>query len=271
VGFRENKTALPPSTPQRTQHVPMMENNVPEAIQNNVLGTKITADLAVKHGTGKFVMVSTDKAVNPTNIMGCSKRICEIYVQSLSRQVSAGTGGTQFITTRFGNVLRFERLGNPAFQEQIRRGGPVTVTHPEIIRYFMTIPRLANSCWEAGAMGGGRRDLHFRYGKSREDIGAGEKDDYPVGREAREDRVHGAAARRKAVRRAVERYGARAATSHDKIMIANVREYDFDVVAKEVDELIALSLTADDRRIVAKMKAIVPRVSKYHTPLFEGI
>lgn len=252
------------------KHVPMMENNVPEAIQNNVLGTKITADLAVKHGTGKFVMVSTDKAVNPTNIMGCSKRICEIYVQSLSRQVSAGTGGTQFITTRFGNVLGSNGSVIPLFKEQIRRGGPVTVTHPEIIRYFMTIPEACQLVLEAGAMGEGGEIYIFDMGSPVKISELAKRMIILSGARHVKIEYTGLRQGEKLYEELLNDMEHVQPTSHDKIMIANVREYDFDVVAKEVDELIALSLTADDRRIVAKMKAIVPEFQSTNS-LFEGI
>ncbi|MDE7109597.1 MAG: polysaccharide biosynthesis protein, partial [Muribaculaceae bacterium] len=139
------------------KHVPMMEDNPYEAVVNNVDGTRVIADLAVKYGTKKFVMVSTDKAVNPTNVMGCSKRICEIYVQSLDKAIKEGEvkGATQFVTTRFGNVLGSNGSVIPIFEEQIRKGGPITVTHPDIIRFFMLIPEACKLVIEAGTMGKG--------------------------------------------------------------------------------------------------------------------
>ena len=148
------------------KHVPMMEDNVSESIQINVFGTRTLADLAVKYGAEKFVMISTDKAVNPTNVMGCSKRICEIYVQSLAKKLQEKGGHvTQFITTRFGNVLGSNGSVIPRFRDQIQRGGPVTVTHPEIIRYFMTIPEACRLVLEAGSMGNGGEIYIFDMGK----------------------------------------------------------------------------------------------------------
>ena len=143
----------------------MMEDNVSESIQINVFGTRTLADLAVKYGAEKFVMISTDKAVNPTNVMGCSKRICEIYVQSLAKKIMKEGGKTQFITTRFGNVLGSNGSVIPRFRDQIQRGGPVTVTHPEIIRYFMTIPEACRLVLEAGSMGNGGEIYIFDMGK----------------------------------------------------------------------------------------------------------
>jgi FlaA1/EpsC-like NDP-sugar epimerase len=252
------------------KHVPMMENNVPEAIHNNVLGTRTIADLAVKYGTGKFLMVSTDKAVNPSNVMGCSKRICEIYVQSLNRHVNGGTSGTQFITTRFGNVLGSNGSVIPLFKEQIRRGGPVTVTHPDIIRYFMTIPEACQLVLEAGAMGEGGEIYIF-------DMGNPVKIDDLAKRMiklsgAKQVRIEYTGLRQgeKLYEELLNDMENVKPTSHDKIMIANVREYDFKEVTRQVDELITLSLTADDRTIVAKMKEIVPEFQSTNN-LFEDI
>ncbi|MDU1015177.1 MAG: nucleoside-diphosphate sugar epimerase/dehydratase, partial [Parabacteroides sp.] len=149
------------------KHVPMMEDNPEESVRNNVDGTRVIADLAVKYGTRKFVMVSTDKAVNPTNVMGCSKRICEIYVQSLDQAIKDGkvSGRTQFVTTRFGNVLGSNGSVIPLFKEQIKRGGPVTVTHKDIIRFFMLIPEACKLVLEAGTMGNGGEIFVFDMGK----------------------------------------------------------------------------------------------------------
>ena len=252
------------------KHVPMMENNVPEAIQNNVLGTKIIADLAVKHGTGKFVMISTDKAVNPTNVMGCSKRICEIYVQSLNRYVNAGTAGTQFITTRFGNVLGSNGSVIPLFKEQIKRGGPVTVTHPEIIRYFMTIPEACQLVLEAGAMGEGGEIYIFDMGNPVRILELAKRMITLSGAKHVKIEYTGLRQGEKLYEELLNDKEYVQPTSHDKIMIANVREYDFDMVARQVDELIALSRTGDDLRIVSKMKAIVPEFQSTNS-LFEDI
>jgi len=252
------------------KHVPMMENNVPEAIQNNVLGTKIIADLAVKHGTEKFVMVSTDKAVNPSNVMGCSKRICEIYVQSLNRYVNAGANGTQFITTRFGNVLGSSGSVIPLFKEQIKRGGPVTVTHPEIIRYFMTIPEACQLVLEAGAMGEGGEIYIFDMGSPVKISELAKRMITLSGAKNVKIEYTGLRQGEKLYEELLNDKEHVQPTSHDKIMIANVREYDFEDVARQVDELIELSRTADDLRIVAKMKAIVPEFQSTNT-LFEEI
>lgn len=148
------------------KHVPMMEENPSESVQNNIVGTKILADLSVKYGVKKFVMISTDKAVNPSNVMGCSKRICEIYTQSLNKWlVSNGNGNTEFITTRFGNVLGSNGSVIPLFKHQIQNGGPVTVTDPEIKRYFMLIPEACKLVLEAGVRGNGGEIFAFDMGK----------------------------------------------------------------------------------------------------------
>ncbi len=252
------------------KHVPMMENNVPEAIHNNVLGTKTIADLAVKHGTGKFVMVSTDKAVNPSNVMGCSKRICEIYVQSLNRHVNGGTSGTQFITTRFGNVLGSNGSVIPLFKEQIKRGGPVTVTHPDIIRYFMTIPEACQLVLEAGAMGEGGEIYIFDMGNPVKIDDLAKRMISLSGAKNVKIEYTGLRQGEKLYEELLNDMENVKPTSHDKIMIANVRKYDFEEVTRQVDELITLSLTADDRTIVAKMKEIVPEFQSTNI-LFEDI
>lgn len=252
------------------KHVPMMENNVPEAIHNNVLGTKTIADLAVKHGTGKFVMVSTDKAVNPSNVMGCSKRICEIYVQSLNRHVNAGTSATQFITTRFGNVLGSSGSVIPLFKEQIKRGGPVTVTHPHIIRYFMTIPEACQLVLEAGAMGEGGEIYIFDMGNPVKITDLAKRMISLSGAKNVKIEYTGLRQGEKLYEELLNDMENVKPTSHDKIMIANVREYDFEEVTRQVDELITLSRTADDRSIVAKMKEIVPEFQSTNI-LFEDI
>ncbi len=252
------------------KHVPMMENNVAEAVQNNVLGTKIIADLAVKHGTEKFVMVSTDKAVNPSNVMGCSKRICEIYVQSLNRYVNDEANGTQFITTRFGNVLGSNGSVIPLFKEQIKRGGPVTVTHPEIIRYFMTIPEACQLVLEAGAMGEGGEIYIFDMGNPVKISDLAKRMINLSGAKNVKITYTGLRQGEKLYEELLNDKENVQPTSHDKIMIANAREYDFEDVARQVDELIALSHTADDLHIVSKMKAIVPEFISANS-LFEGI
>ena len=252
------------------KHVPMMENNVPEAIHNNVLGTRTIADLAVKYGTGKFVMVSTDKAVNPSNVMGCSKRICEIYVQSLNRHVNAGTSATQFITTRFGNVLGSSGSVIPLFKEQIKRGGPVTVTHPHIIRYFMTIPEACQLVLEAGTMGEGGEIYIFDMGNPVKITDLAKRMISLSGAKNVKIEYTGLRQGEKLYEELLNDMENVKPTSHDKIMIANVREYDFEEVTRQVDELITLSRTADDRSIVAKMKEIVPEFQSTNI-LFEDI
>lgn len=241
------------------KHVPMMEDDVYESVHNNIVGTRVLADLAVSYGVEKFVMVSTDKAVNPTNVMGCSKRICEIYVQSLARKISKERNSkTQFITTRFGNVLGSNGSVIPRFRAQIERGGPVTVTHPEIIRYFMTIPEACRLVLEAGSMGNGGEIYIFDMGKpvkiadlARTMIRLSGKKDVSIeytglrhGEKLYEELLN------------IKEYTK--PTSHEKVMIAEVREYDYDFVKTEIDDLINISMTYDNMKIVAKMKQIVP-------------
>ena len=195
------------------KHVPMMENNPGESVRNNVEGTRIIADLAVKYRAKKFVMVSTDKAVNPTNVMGCSKRICEIYVQSLDKAIKEDhvEGVTQFVTTRFGNVLGSNGSVIPLFREQIAKGGPVTVTHPDIIRFFMLIPEACRLVLEAGTMGNGGEIFVFDMGKPVRIIDLAKTYDPAFGRQERGDPFHGPSCRREAVRGGTERRGDHAA------------------------------------------------------------
>ncbi len=241
------------------KHVPMMEDNVSEAIQNNVLGTKVLADLAVKYGVKRFVMVSTDKAVNPSNVMGCSKRICEIYVQALAKKIqNDNSAPTQFITTRFGNVLGSNGSVIPLFRQQIERGGPVTVTHPDIIRYFMTIPEACQLVLEAGSMGKGGEIFIFDMGKPVKILDLAKKMIRLSGRTDIKVEFTGLRHGEKLYEELLATKENTKPTSHDKIMIANVREYDFDDISDDIDDLIQSSYYFDPMRIVGRMKDLVP-------------
>ena len=241
------------------KHVPMMEDDVAESVQTNIVGTRILADLAVKYSVEKFVMVSTDKAVNPTNVMGCSKRICEIYVQSLAKKIAAeGNQMTQFITTRFGNVLGSNGSVIPRFKAQIEKGGPVTVTHPEIIRYFMTIPEACRLVLEAGSMGHGGEIYIFDMGKPVKIADLAKKMIQLSGKTDVEIEYTGLRQGEKLFEELLNVKELTKPTSHEKVMIANVREYDYDVVKADIDDLVKVSYTYDNMKIVAKMKQIVP-------------
>ena len=241
------------------KHVPMMEDNVSEAIQNNVLGTKVMADLSVKYGVKRFVMVSTDKAVNPSNVMGCSKRICEIYVQALAKKIQGeSTTGTQFITTRFGNVLGSNGSVIPLFRQQIERGGPITVTHPDIIRYFMTIPEACQLVLEAGSMGKGGEIFIFDMGQPVKIVDLAKKMIRLSGRTDIKIEFTGLRHGEKLYEELLATKENTKPTSHDKIMIANVREYDFEDVSDDVDRLIQSSYNFDSMATVARMKDMVP-------------
>lgn len=246
------------------KHVPMMEDNVSESIQVNVYGTCTVADLAVKYGAEKFVMISTDKAVNPTNVMGCSKRICEIYVQSLAKKLLAEGGHvTQFITTRFGNVLGSNGSVIPRFRDQIQRGGPVTVTHPEIIRYFMTIPEACRLVLEAGSMGNGGEIYIFDMGKPVRIVDLAKRMISLSGRTDVKIEFTGLRHGEKLYEELLNVKELTKPTYHEKIMIATVREYDYDEVNERIQKLIDVSYTYDQMKIVAAMKDIVPEfVSK---------
>ncbi|MCO7156790.1 polysaccharide biosynthesis protein [Bacteroides eggerthii] len=246
------------------KHVPMMEDNVSESIQVNVYGTRTVADLAVKYGAEKFVMISTDKAVNPTNVMGCSKRICEIYVQSLAKKLLAEGGHvTQFITTRFGNVLGSNGSVIPRFRDQIQRGGPVTVTHPEIIRYFMTIPEACRLVLEAGSMGNGGEIYIFDMGKPVRIVDLAKRMISLSGRTDVKIEFRGLRHGEKLYEELLNVKELTKPTYHEKIMIATVREYDYDEVNERIQKLIDVSYTYDQMKIVAAMKDIVPEfVSK---------
>ena len=247
------------------KHVPMMENNPTEAVQNNIEGTKIIADLAVKYGTKKFVMVSTDKAVNPTNVMGCSKRICEIYVQSLSK-----VSKTQFVTTRFGNVLGSNGSVIPLFREQIKNGGPVTVTHPNIIRYFMLIPEACKLVLEAGTKGKGGEIFVFDMGKPVKIADLAQRMIKLSGAKNVRIQYTGLRAGEKLYEEMLNEEENTKPSFHEKIRIAQVREYDYKQVLQDVDELIAISGQFDDLATVKKMKDIVPEY-KSNNSIYEQL
>ncbi|MCC8186429.1 MAG: polysaccharide biosynthesis protein [Bacteroides sp.] len=241
------------------KHVPMMEDNVSESIQVNVLGSCIMADLAVKYKAEKFVMISTDKAVNPTNVMGCSKRLAEIYIQSLAKKLSQQGGKhVKFITTRFGNVLGSNGSVIPRFRDQIQKGGPVTVTHPEIIRYFMTIPEACRLVLEAGSMGNGGEIYIFDMGKPVKIVDLAKRMISLSGRPDVRIEFTGLRHGEKLYEELLNAKELTRPTHHEKIMIATVREYDHDEVKERIETLIRESYTYDQMRIVAAMKDIVP-------------
>ena len=249
------------------KHVPMMEDNPCESIQNNVLGTKILADLSVKYGVRRFVMVSTDKAVNPTNVMGCSKRICEVYVQSLNKAERDGVvkGQTQFITTRFGNVLGSNGSVIPIFERQIKAGGPVTVTDPNIIRYFMLIPEACELVLEAGTKGEGGEIFVFDMGKPVRIADLARRMIELSGAKGVEIKYTGLRDREKLYEEVLSESEATKPSFHEKIRIACVREYDWSDVSREIDALIAQSHTYDDMAVVASMKRLVPEYISNHS------
>ena len=242
------------------KHVPMMEDNPCESVQNNIYGTRVVADLAVKYGTTKFVMISTDKAVNPTNVMGCSKRICEIYVQSLDKAIKVGKvkGVTQFITTRFGNVLGSNGSVIPIFREQIKAGGPVTVTHPDIIRYFMSIPEACKLVLEAGTMGTGGEIYVFDMGKPVRIADMAERMIKMSGAKNVEIKYTGLRSGEKLYEELLSDEEKTKPTHHPKIKIASVREYDYHEAVRNEEELFNLSFTYAPMQVVKKMKEIVP-------------
>ncbi|MCM1349390.1 MAG: polysaccharide biosynthesis protein [Firmicutes bacterium] len=249
------------------KHVPMMEDNPYESIENNVNGTRIIADLAVKHGTKKFVMVSTDKAVNPTNVMGCSKRICEIYVQSLDKAIKDGKvkGETCFVTTRFGNVLGSNGSVIPLFEKQIKAGGPVTVTHPDIIRYFMLIPEACKLVLEAGTMGNGGEIYVFDMGNPVRIADLARRMIMMSGAKNIEIKYTGLRDGEKLYEEVLNDKEVTLPTFHQKIKIAKVREYDYQEVNVRITELITTASELDDMSIVALMKAIVPEFKSQHS------
>ena len=264
------------------KHVPMMEDNPSEAVQNNIYGTKVIADLSVKYGVKKFVMVSTDKAVNPTNVMGCSKRICEIYVQSLdlaiktrrigaymeklgnansfvtAGQIASPTARTQFVTTRFGNVLGSNGSVIPLFREQIKNGGPVTVTDERIVRFFMLIPEACKLVLEAGTKGNGGEIFVFDMGKPVKIADLAKRMIKLSGAKNVEIKFTGLRPGEKLYEEVLNELEGTKPTFHEKIRIAEVREYAYDQVCKDINELIEISQHYDDMATVAKMKQIVP-------------
>ena len=254
------------------KHVPMMENNPCESIQNNVYGTKILADLAVKYGVKKFVMISTDKAVNPTNVMGCSKRICEIYVQSLNKAIEEGiiNGKTQFVTTRFGNVLGSNGSVIPLFKKQIKAGGPVTVTDPRIIRYFMLIPEACKLVLEAGTKGNGGEIFVFDMGKPVKIADMAQRMINLSGAKNIEIKYTGLRAGEKLYEEMLNEKESTKPSFHDKIRIANVREYDYTEVSKQIDNLIEKSKLYDEMLTVKIMKEIVPEY-KSNNSIYEKL
>ena len=236
------------------KHVPMMEDNPCESIQNNVFGTKVIADLSVKYGVKKFVMVSTDKAVNPTNVMGCSKRLCEIYVQSLNTTSKS----TQFVTTRFGNVLGSNGSVIPLFQKQIKNGGPVTVTHPDIIRYFMLISEACKLVLEAGTKGHGGEIFVFDMGQPVRITDLAQRMIKLSGKKDVNIVFTGLRDGEKLYEETLSTKENTKTSFHKMINIAKVREYDFDEVSKEIEQLFELSKKYDDVAMVKKMREIVP-------------
>lgn len=249
------------------KHVPMMEDNPEESVRNNVDGTRVIADLAVKYGTRKFVMVSTDKAVNPTNVMGCSKRICEIYVQSLDQAIKDGkvSGRTQFVTTRFGNVLGSNGSVIPLFKEQIKRGGPVTVTHKDIIRFFMLIPEACKLVLEAGTMGNGGEIFVFDMGKPVRIVDLAERMIRLSGVKGIEIRFTGLRDGEKLYEEVLNEDETSKPTFHPKIKIAQVRAYDYADANLRIDALVHACAVEGDMRIVKRMKEIVPEFKSQHS------
>lgn len=267
------------------KHVPMMEDNPAEAVQNNIYGTRVIADLAVKYGTKKFVMISTDKAVNPTNVMGCSKRICEIYCQALNaavqqvsngsnvsevsgsnlRQIDGSLPVTQFVTTRFGNVLGSNGSVIPIFRDQIKKGGPVKVTHPDIIRFFMLIPEACRLVLEAGTMGKGGEIFVFDMGEPVKIVDLAQRMINLSGAKDVKIEFSGLRDGEKLFEEVLNDAEQTKPTHHPKIKVAAVREYPYELARQNEIELHELSFRADDMDIVRKMKEIVPEYKSQHS------
>jgi FlaA1/EpsC-like NDP-sugar epimerase len=253
------------------KHVPMMEDNPSEAVMNNIYGTKIIADLSVKYGVSKFVMVSTDKAVNPTNVMGCSKRICEIYVQSLDQAIKQKKSAkTQFVTTRFGNVLGSNGSVIPLFREQIKNGGPVTVTDERIVRFFMLIPEACKLVLEAGTKGNGGEIFVFDMGKPVKIADLAKRMIKLSGAKNVEIKFTGLRPGEKLYEEVLNELEGTKPTFHEKIRIAEVREHDFEEVSKDINELIEISKLYNDMDTVRKMKEIVPEY-KSNNSIYEEL
>lgn len=240
------------------KHVPMMEDNPSEAVHNNVWGTKVLADLSVEFGVRKFVMISTDKAVNPTNVMGCSKRICEIYVQSLNKSLKGKENATQFVTTRFGNVLGSNGSVIPLFKEQIKNGGPVTVTDPNIIRFFMLIPEACKLVLEAGTMGNGGEIFVFDMGKPVKISDLAKRMIAMSGAKNVEIKYTGLREGEKLYEEVLSEEENTKPSFHEKIRVAEVREYEYERVCADLNELFLIASKFDDMETVKKMKQIVP-------------
>lgn len=249
------------------KHVPMMEDNPCESVQNNIDGTRVIADVSVKYGVKKFVMISTDKAVNPTNVMGCSKRICEIYVQSLDRAIKDGkiNGVTQFVTTRFGNVLGSNGSVIPVFREQIKHGGPVTVTHPEILRYFMLIPEACKLVLEAGTIGKGGEVFVFDMGAPVKIVDLAKRMIKLSGAQNIDIEFTGLRDGEKLYEEVLNDEEITIPTVNNKIRVAKVREYDIDTVKEQIEQLVADSYGFDKMLTVKQMKLIVPEYKSNHS------
>ena len=249
------------------KHVPMMEDNPCESVQNNIDGTRVIADVSVKYGVKKFVMISTDKAVNPTNVMGCSKRICEIYVQSLDRAIKDGkiNGVTQFVTTRFGNVLGSNGSVIPVFREQIKHGGPVTVTHPEILRYFMLIPEACKLVLEAGTIGKGGEVFVFDMGAPVKIVDLAKRMIKLSGAQNIDIEFTGLRDGEKLYEEVLNDEEITIPTVNNKIRVAKVREYDIDTVKEQIEQLVADSYDFDKMLTVKQMKQIVPEYKSNHS------
>ena len=264
------------------KHVPMMEDNPSEAVENNILGTKIIADLSVKYGVKKFVMVSTDKAVNPTNVMGCSKRICEIYVQSLNSKLCKegklkiednGSGymsHTQFVTTRFGNVLGSNGSVIPLFKEQIKKGGPVTVTDERIVRFFMLIPEACKLVLEAGTKGNGGEIFVFDMGKPVKIADLAKRMIALSGAKNVKIEFTGLREGEKLYEEVLNELEGTKPTFHEKIRIAEVREYEYNKVNQQIEELVSIAKHFDNMATVKKMKEIVPEY-KSNNSVYEAL